>query len=197
MSFVDVIVFDAETKRVVYMEDVPHDVAMFDLQQHDRVIWGYRYGKVKQFDANTIGMQAHGPSANFLHPTLVYVPKGVITTQGDGESNGVRRMHLYHDRWTDWYGPEDLIAVHDFMGYVERELFNGREVTRLFHTSVDFWSLSCIAWASKTWKDAQEIEAMPRDELGMLAYRKCVASSLAAAFCFCLADCRACATHCV
>lgn len=27
----------------------------------------------------------------------------------------VRRMHLYHDRWTDWYGPEDLIAVHDFM----------------------------------------------------------------------------------
>lgn len=78
----------------------------------------------------------------------------------------------FTDRWTDWYGPEDLVAVHDFMSYVERAVFSGKEVERQFHTDVDFWSVSCIPWASKTWKDQQEIEAMPRDELGMLDYRK-------------------------
>jgi hypothetical protein len=172
MSFVDVILLDAESKRMSYMEDVPHDVAMLDFAQKDRVIWGYRYGKVNQFDANAIGMQAHGPAANFLHPTLVFVPRGVTSTQGNGENSPVRRMHLYHDRWTDWYGPEDLVAVHDFMGYVEEAVFNGQEVKRQFHTDVDFWALSCIGWASKTWRDQQEIDAMPRDELGMLDFRK-------------------------
>ena len=74
----------------------------------------------------------------------------------------------FTDRWTDWYGPEDLLAVHDFMSYVERAVFSGKEVERQFHTDVDFWYVSCIPWASKTWKDQQEIEAMPREELGML-----------------------------
>ena len=76
---------------------------MLDLAEHPRVVWGYRYGIVNKFDAGAIGTQAHGPIANFLHPTLVYVPAGHTTTQGDGET-AVRRMHLYHDRWTDWTG---------------------------------------------------------------------------------------------
>lgn len=96
MSFVDLILLDKEQQRLVYMEDVPHDVAMLDFDQTNRIVWGYRYGKVNQFDANAIGIQAHGPAANFLHPTLVFLPRGATSTQGDGENNGVRRMHLYH-----------------------------------------------------------------------------------------------------
>eukprot|EP01052_Picozoa_sp_SAG31_P053738 SAG31_NODE_13929_length_837_cov_0.979675_1_plen_183_part_10 len=80
MAFVDVMLFDVQHKRVVYTQDVPHDIALVDLKSFPRVLWGYRYGKVNAFDAASIGTQAHGPVANFLHPTLIYVPAGAMTT---------------------------------------------------------------------------------------------------------------------
>eukprot|EP01048_Picozoa_sp_COSAG05_P016049 COSAG05_NODE_2017_length_3688_cov_1.674283_2_plen_71_part_00 len=42
MAFVDVVLLDRERQTMTYMQDVPHDVAMFDFKQFDRVAWGYR-----------------------------------------------------------------------------------------------------------------------------------------------------------
>ena len=136
-------------------------------------------------------MQAHGPNANFLHPVLVFIPRGSVTTKGNGGNGigdpGVRRMHLYHDRWTDWTGPEDLLAVHDFMRYVEHAVFTQElPLRRQFHTNLDFWNEQCFkqgaaaAEASRNkgkltgeaWKAAQELYSAPRDEFGMTDFRR-------------------------
>ena len=57
------------------------------------------------------------------------------------------------------------------MSHVEQKIFDKAEVTRQFHTDLDFWAEKCYQ-NQKTWRDSQELETVPRDELGMTDYRK-------------------------
>ena len=187
LAFVDVITFSLKDKQITYHQDVPNDVAVHDLKNKHRVIWGYKYGKQNKFDSSAVGTQAHGPTAKFLHPVMVYLPPNADSVAGKKEkpdsepkkgrtkrnTNGdVRRLHLYHDRWTDWTGPQELEAVHDFMSYVEAQLFNKRKVERQFHTNIDHWQEQCYVGAN--YLSMQRLDesqySPPRDEYGQVGY---------------------------
>ena len=66
MAFVDVVLLDRERQTMTYMQDVPHDVAMFDFKQFDRVAWGYRCASDTSICVRYFHLCAHLLSA--AHP---------------------------------------------------------------------------------------------------------------------------------
>merc|ERR1712096_113732 len=57
------------------------------------------------------------------------------------------------------------------MNYVETAVFNGTPVERLFHSNLDEWNEACFKQATHTWKEAQQLASVDRDEIGMVDYR--------------------------
>jgi len=138
-ALVDGLVYDRQQLRVTYYQDIPIDLFEAEFRQYPRLYFQFRYGKssyLQRSDFLRTRLVAH--KSSFLHPVLFYLMPNKSAENPSHSS----RLHLVEDRWTDWAGREEVLAVHNFLSEVEKSIWQDVKPPK-FHEGIDNLNLTC------------------------------------------------------
>eukprot|EP00933_Yihiella_yeosuensis_P028802 TRINITY_DN22610_c5_g1_i1.p1 TRINITY_DN22610_c5_g1~~TRINITY_DN22610_c5_g1_i1.p1 ORF type:complete len:747 (+),score=126.57 TRINITY_DN22610_c5_g1_i1:67-2307(+) len=138
-ALVDGIVFDAAAGKAIYYQDIPVDI--FEggsFANSPRLLFMFRYGAKDEERINepsVLRTRMVAYASLFLHPVLFFMRPGSTLKSSS-------RLHLVEDRWTDFSGREEVLALHHFLTAIEKAAWDN-SVPAKFHEVLDNLNATC------------------------------------------------------
>jgi len=140
-ALLDGIVYNKTARTATYYENMPLDVFEANFINNSRLVLQLRYGQGARYLTDSLatvqGLRSGvaGWASKFLHPVFMFAQPSVNLADSV-------RLHISEDRWTDFAGRDEVLAVHNFVKRVEAAAWTGSKPPE-FHEKLDQLRLDC------------------------------------------------------
>jgi len=141
-ALLDGIVYNKTTGTATYIENIPMDIFEENFNDHPRLVLTMRYGsgpdgtRLKRAPPDGLRSALTAWESQNMHPVFMFA-------QPSRRLIDSHRLHLAEDRWTDFAGREEVVALLHFLKHVEAWAWSGSQPTLSFHEQFDNLKMEC------------------------------------------------------